>query len=274
MRAAFLTLLLSIGNLPAVALAKGQVAPVTHRELTVATLQLGGLDDAAWEARREQVLATLKQLQPDVISIQQVRQSGRRDAACWLAGRLRYSCDFITADPPSQAERHGGALLTRLPVEEDGITLLHPPGRYSAAGMMRVRVGGQPLNIYLARLRPAGDDSQARQHQANDLLTWIGATANGLPSLITGDFAAGTAELVRTLPGYQPARRNPSLRPEPAPPSDTGHGLDVLFPVKSFIGLRPQAVHLPAGDDLPAIELGMMATLRLQDLHGEAAATH
>jgi len=43
--------------------------------------------------------------------------------------------------------------------------------------------------------------------------------------------------------------------------------------VKSFIGLRPQAVQLPAGDDLPAIALGMMATLRLQELPGEAAAT-
>jgi len=88
--------------------------------------------------------------------------------------------------------------------------------------------------------------------------------------VIAGDFGATAEELVRELPGYQPARRNPSEKmprmPSPSTPQAAdGHGLDLLFPVKSFSGVRQQVVQLPADGDLPAVRLGMMATLRLQD---------
>ncbi|KAF1015698.1 MAG: hypothetical protein GAK31_01173 [Stenotrophomonas maltophilia] len=173
-----------------------------EHQLTVAALELPSRDDAQWSQRRNQVLRVLGELQPEVISVQQVQQQQGRNPACWLASRLRYSCDFVTTDPPSQALRHGNAMLTRLPVAEDGVTLLHPPGTFSAAGMMRVRVGEVQLNVYVARLRPEPDDAGPRQHQASDLMTWISATAEGLPSLIAGDFAAGTSELVRSTPGF------------------------------------------------------------------------
>ncbi|WP_367382685.1 endonuclease/exonuclease/phosphatase family protein [Stenotrophomonas cyclobalanopsidis] len=243
------------------------------RQLTVAALELPSRDDAQWKQRREQVLQLLTELQPDVISVQQVRQQQGRNPACWLASRLRYSCDFVTADPPSQPLRHGNAMLTRLPVSEDGVTLLHPPGTFSAAGMMRLRMGEALLNVYVARLRPDPDEATARQHQASDLMTWIGATSDGMPSLIAGDFAAATPELVRSTPGFQPARRNPGGRPDAAAASGggaSGHGLDVLFQVKYFGGIRQQAILLPADGDLPGLRLGVMATLRLQ---GVPAAT-
>ena len=237
------------------------------RQLTVAALELPSRDDAQWKLRREQVAQVLAELQPDVISVQQVLQQQGRNPACWLASRLRYSCDFVTADPPSQPLRHGNAMLTRLPVSEDGVTLLHPPGTFSAAGMMRLRLGEAQINVYVARLRPEPDEAPARQHQASDLMTWIGATAEGMPSLIAGDFSAGTPELVRSTPGFQPARRNPGGRAEPAAASGggaSGHGLDVLFQVKYFGGIRQQAIVLPADGDLPGLRLGVLATLRLQ----------
>ncbi len=237
------------------------------RQLTVAALELPSRDDAQWKQRREQVLQLLTELQPDVISVQQVLQQQGRNPACWLASRLRYSCDFVTADPPSQPLRHGNAMLTRLPVSEDGVTLLHPPGTFSAAGMMRLRMGEALLNVYVARLRPEPDEATARQHQTSDLMTWIGATSDGMPSLIAGDFAAATPELVRSTPGFQPARRNPGGRPDAPAASGggaSGHGLDVLFQVKYFGGIRQQAILLPADGDLPALRLGVMATLRLQ----------
>lgn len=238
------------------------------RQLTVAALELPSRDDSQWKQRREQVLHVLTELQPDVISVQQVLQQQGRNPACWLASRLRYSCDFVTADPPSQTVRHGNAMLTRLPVSEDGVTLLHPPGTFSAAGMMRLRLGEALVNIYVARLRPDPDESTARQHQTSDLMTWIGATAEGMPSLIAGDFSAATTELVRSTPGFQPARRNPGGRPEPAASGGgaSGHGLDVLFQVKHFGGIRQQPILLPADGDLPGLRLGVMATLRLQDV--------
>ncbi|MCO7461240.1 endonuclease/exonuclease/phosphatase family protein [Stenotrophomonas geniculata] len=233
------------------------------RQLTVAALELPSRDDAQWKLRREQVAQLLTELQPDVISVQQVLQQQGRNPACWLASRLRYSCDFVTADPPSQPLRHGNAMLTRLPVSEDGVTLLHPPGTFSAAGMMRLKLGASLLNVYVARLRPDPDEAIARQHQTSDLMTWISATAEGMPSLIAGDFSASTVELVRSTPGFQPARRNPGA-PAASGGGASGHGLDVLFQVKHFGGIRQQPILLPADGDLPGLRLGVMATLRLQ----------
>jgi len=241
-----------------------------ERLLTVATLELPTLDEGQWEQRRDQVLQMLEALQPDVIAVQRVLQAQGRNPACWLATRLRYSCDFVTANPPSQPLRRGSAMLTRLPVSEDGVTLLHPPGQYSAAGMLRVKLKEELVNIYVARLRPDPDEPQVRRHQASDLMTWIGATAEGLPSLIAGDFSADTAELVSSAPGFQPARRNPGERVDPpsVAGSARGHGLDVLFQVKHFDGLGQQALKLPppdtGGTEAGPLRLGVMATLRLQ----------
>lgn len=281
MRADFTSLLLCLGLLStggalAVPALPAPALPVPA-ELSVATLVLPAADEADGERRREQMVQVLEALRPDVISVQGVVQEGRRNPACWLAQRLRYSCDFITADPPSQPERHGSAMLSRLAVSEDGVTLLHPPGRYSAAGMMRIAIGATQVNVYTARLRPEPADAAARQHQTNDLMAWIAATAEGHPSVIAGDFAAPTDELVRSTPGFQPARRNPSARIEripglPASSGGSGHGMDVLFQVKSFSGLRQKRIELGAEGALPALALGTLAVLRLQELAADAAA--
>lgn len=273
MRALPPPLLLCLGLLMAPLAARADpLATSPLAELSVATLELPAQNDPTWAARRDAIARLLSTLQPDVIAVHQVQQEGRRDPACWLASRLRYSCDFVTADPPSQTQRHGSAMLSRLPVDEDGVTLLHPPGRYSAAGMMRVAVGNGQVNIYVAQLRPQPDSATSRQHQTNDLLAWIAATSEGHPSVIAGDFGASSTDLVRGMPGYQPARRNPSARVEregaALVSTDGSHGLDVLFQVKSFIGQRQKRIELPAEGELPALPLGFMAVLRLQDPSG------
>ncbi|MET0129513.1 MAG: endonuclease/exonuclease/phosphatase family protein [Stenotrophomonas chelatiphaga] len=250
-------------------------AEESPRLLKIATLELPTLDESQWQQRRDQVLQMLQAMQPDVIAVQRVEQSQGSNPACWLASRLRYSCDFVTADPPSQPRRHGSAMLTRLPVTDDGVTLLHPPGRFSAAGMLRVKLQEDLVNVYVARLRPDPDDVRIRRHQASDLMTWIGATAEGLPSLIAGDFSADAAELVSIAPGFQPARKNPGERADPPSLAGAarGHGLDVLFQVKYFAGIAQESLKLPAaeGDAGSALRLGVMATLRLQSPEAVAA---
>ena len=242
--------------------------------LKIATLELPTQDDAQWQQRRDQVLQLLESMQPDVIAVQRVLQTQGRNPACWLASRLRYSCDFVTADPPSQPLRYGSAMLTRLPVTDDAVTLLHPPGQFSAAGMLRIKLREELINIYVARLRPEPDDAQVRRHQTSDLMTWIGATADGLPSLIAGDFSAEITELVGSTPGFQPARKNPGERVDPPSLAGAarGHGLDVLFQVKHFGGIRQDSIKLPASEgDAAVMRLGTMATLRLQTPESTAA---
>ncbi len=227
-----------------------------------------------WSGQRERIAALMEELRPDVIVVQDVRQlASTPNPACWLGSRLKYSCDLISADRPSQPVRRGNAVLSRLSAQQDGITLLHGDDVPTAAGMQRLQLQQAQLNIYAASMCPSDNSPVARGHQAADLRSWMDATGDGLPSLIIGNFAAPTEELVRQLPGYQPARRNPSSRHGEARLStDTQHGMDVLYQVRSFADITQQTVQLPANDAQPASEpLGMMATLRITRIP-EAAA--
>ena len=260
------------GCLALLALSFAVAAEPATPVLRIASLRLPQ-DSAQWDRQRGRILALLAELRADVIAVQDVRQSpGSPNAACWLATRLRYSCDFITADPPSHAQRRGNAMLAGLDVMEDGLTLLHGQGQLTAAGMQRARLERRAVNIYIARIAPDGNDPQVRAQQAADLLAWIGATDEDEPSLVVGEFSATSEELVRQLPGFQPARQNPSTR-QPAAgsaPGSRAHGLDVLYQVRSFADVAQQAVELaPEGEEPAPLALGVMTTLRL--IAGEAA---
>ncbi|MGH8055453.1 MAG: endonuclease/exonuclease/phosphatase family protein [Stenotrophomonas sp.] len=233
--------------------------------IKIASLRLPAAE-SSWAGSRDRIAALMEELHADVIVVQDVSQSSSgSNPACWLGSRLKYSCDFISADRPSQAIRHGHAVLSRLTTLEDAVTLLHGDLAPAAAGMQRLELQRARMNLYAATMRPADNTPIARGHQAADLRSWMDATSDGLPSLIIGDFAAPTEELVRQLPGFQPARRNPSMRQGDGRPrsSSDAHGMDVLYQVRSFADIRQQAIDLPANDSGPAQRLGAMATLRL-----------
>ncbi|MEE7561525.1 endonuclease/exonuclease/phosphatase family protein, partial [Xanthomonas sp. Kuri4-2] len=162
----------------------------------LATLDLGP-DREHWETTRDGVLATLDALRPDVIALQDVLQTPELpNQACWLAGRLGYSCHFITADPPSRPRREGNALLTRRRIIEDAVTVLHPYQLATTAGLLRLDIDGTAVNVYVTQLsRGDGDDPTLRTRQVHNLLRWIEATAEEAPSIVAGDLgAAGDAQ--------------------------------------------------------------------------------
>ncbi|HEY0332146.1 MAG TPA: endonuclease/exonuclease/phosphatase family protein [Stenotrophomonas sp.] len=162
--------------------------------LTVATFSLAP-DRAHWSAHREGIVEALRALQPDVIALQDVEQTPETpNQACWLAARLDYGCNFISADPPSRSRRYGNALLSRRAVVSDAVTLLHPFETANTAGMIRVELAGLPVNLYVTQLHGGGasgtDDALIRAQQVINLQRWIAVTDDGLPSLLLGDFAA------------------------------------------------------------------------------------
>ncbi|QSQ29498.1 endonuclease/exonuclease/phosphatase family protein [Xanthomonas translucens] len=158
--------------------------------LSVVSLNLEQ-DRNDWPARRVRIVETLQRLQPDAIALQEVLQTkALPNQAQWLAAQLGYHCHFISADPPSRPQRRGNALLTRLPVLEEAETLLHPFEDYSVAGLVRVDLRGQPVNLYFTRLHAERDGGASRREQADDLMAWIDATAEGVPSLLAGGFFA------------------------------------------------------------------------------------
>ncbi|WP_449466607.1 endonuclease/exonuclease/phosphatase family protein [Stenotrophomonas humi] len=241
------------------------LAEPTMPVIKIASLRLPTAE-SSWADNRDRIAALIEELHADVIVVQDVNQSNTgSNPACWLGRHLKYSCDFISADRPSQPIRHGHAVLSRLTILEDAVTLLHGDQATAAAGMQRLELQRARLNLYAANMRPADNTQTARGHQAADLRSWMDATSDGLPSLIVGDFAAPTEELVRQLPGFQPARRNPSLRHGDTRTRNGNdeHGMDVLYQVRSFADIRQQAIELPADDSSQAQRIGAMATLRL-----------
>ena len=74
------------------------------------------------------------------------------------------------------------------------------------------------------------------------------------------------------MPGFQPARRNPSARRSEARPSENNeHGMDVLYQVRSFADIKQQTIVLPPGEAGTAMPMGMMATLRITRPFDDAA---
>lgn len=204
--------------------------------------------------------AKIAALRPDVVAVLRAEQQGSApSAACELARRINYSCSFVTAAPPSHALRQGSALLARHRLLEDGITLLHSPGPYSAAGMVRLQLDGQPLNVYVAQVTEDTVDPADRAQQLDDLRRWIEATDDHLPSLVAGRFALEGPTLVRHLPGFQPAGTNP--RRDAA--SATRTPLEVLYRVRQFADVSQRLLAIPHPDGSRSGVLGSLAVLRL-----------
>jgi endonuclease/exonuclease/phosphatase family metal-dependent hydrolase len=222
--------------------------PAPTPTLSVVSLNLEQ-DRNDWPARRTGIVAALQRLQPDAIALQEVLQTAELpNQAQWLAAQLGYHCHFISADPPSRSQRRGNALLTRLPVLEEAETLLHPFEDYSVAGLVRVDLHGQPVNLYFTRLHAERDGGASRREQADDLMVWIDATAEGVPSLLAGGFFA--------------AADAPELAPLSARFDDSAARLRGARGEASRNGLDPRVFALTAQADHVFFERGRFQPLR------------
>ena len=245
--------------------------------LTVATFSLAP-DRAQWPARRDGIVEALRALKPDVIALQDVEQTpDMPNQACWLAARLDYGCNFVSADPPSRPHRYGNALLSRRSVVSDAVTLLHPFEMASTAGMIRLDIDGLPVNVVVTQLHgggaPGSDDALIRSHQITNLQRWIEVTDDGLPTLLLGDFASdlGARELGALNEGYLDARPETRTREdnaaivlsnlEPAPMAGAPGHDRILVRRGCFRVAGVAALQLP-GDDGPQPR-GLVATIQI-----------
>jgi endonuclease/exonuclease/phosphatase family metal-dependent hydrolase len=241
------------GTTPAATLSH-LLPPASERTLSVATLSLAG---DRWSERRDGVLALLTRLRPDVIALQDVMQTPDiPNQACWLAAQLNYGCSFITADPPSRPRRVGNALLTRLPIVADAVTLLHPFEVASTAGMVQLDLDGTAIDVYVTHLYPddanAPEESAAiRAAQVRNLLRWIDVISGDTPALVVGDMAAApesaelrpfTARYRNALPGTGPTMPAPVCAGEQVyvrPPLRA----QSIQPITAEPGAGPEATH-------------------------------
>lgn len=150
-------------------------------------------DKADWPKRRALAVEELRALRPDAIVLQEVLQhDALRNQAEDLAEALGYSAYFISIDPAGNARRYGNAILSRHPVRARDWTPLHPLEDSRSAGMLRIDIGGRPLNVYVTHLNYKDDAEGARMRveQLRDLRAFIARTAGDAPSIVAGDFNA------------------------------------------------------------------------------------
>lgn len=194
-----------------VMLAACRTAPPTHTAMPQvdSTLKLVTLnlyhDKDEWPKRRTQIVDTLAALQPDVIALQEVLQHDTLpNQAQWLAQELGYHWYFISVDPEDKARRYGNALLTRQPVVARGQQRLHPLEDSRTAGFVRIKLQGQPVNVYVTHLHHTTEGTALRAQQVDGLMAFIDSSSEGISSVVAGDFntAADAPELHRLRAGF------------------------------------------------------------------------
>ncbi|SDQ27248.1 endonuclease/exonuclease/phosphatase family protein [Pseudoxanthomonas sp. CF125] len=201
------TLVLALLSLIAFSLPAGAAdsspAP-SEKTLKVVTLNLYH-DKDDWPKRRVQIAEELKRLQPDAIALQEVLQDeGLTNQAEWLATQLGYQWHFVSTDPAGQPRRYGNALLTRHPILKRSQKLLQPLDDSRSAGFLRIDLDGRPLNLYVTHLHWTDQGGAIRARQIADLMQYIAATSENIPSLVAGDFnsTADSPELAALREGF------------------------------------------------------------------------
>jgi endonuclease/exonuclease/phosphatase family metal-dependent hydrolase len=158
--------------------------------LTLVTLNLWN-DKGDCPERQRQIVATLRELHPDVITLQEVIQhEGLPNQAESIARALDYRYAFSSVDPAGKPQRFGNAILTRHRILAQGWKKLAPLDDYRAIAHVRIAVGRRMVNVYTTHLHWTGAGSAIRAVQVADALDYIAATSEGVPSILAGDLNA------------------------------------------------------------------------------------
>ena len=175
-----------------------------EKALTVVTLNLYH-DKEEWPKRRVQIVEELKRLRPDAIALQEVLQhEGLTNQAEWLATQLGYRWHFVSTDPPDRARRYGNAILTRHPILKRGQKPLQPLDDSRTAAFLRIDADGRWVNVYATHLHWTDQGGAIRAQQIAELVQYIAATSENVPSLVAGDFnsTADSPELAALREGF------------------------------------------------------------------------
>jgi endonuclease/exonuclease/phosphatase family metal-dependent hydrolase len=222
-------------------------------ELTLVTLNLWH-DKGEWPKREKLIVAALRDLRPDVITLQEVFQhEGLPNQARTLAEALGYEYVFASVDPPGKARRFGNAILTRHPILARDWKALEPLDDYRTIVRVRIAVDGRDINIYDTHLHWTDQGGAIRAKQVGDVLRYISATDGGLPSVLAGDLNASmdAPELQPLLapfldayaamhPGVAPGdRAHSTLNPDQYPPR---HIDQVLLQRRAFVPTQAQVI--------------------------------
>lgn len=182
---------------------------VPRWRVRVATLNIWH-DAGNWPLRQRLIADVLRASNADLIALQEVLQDSKKslpNQAETIAAALGgYSVHFMSTSPPGAANRYGNAILSRLPVIGTDTIKLEPLNDYRTALRIRVRAGGDVVDIVNTHLAWQPDQGPVRAQQIRGLLDWL--PSDDVPLVLMGDFNAPLDEAALApiaIRGLEPA---------------------------------------------------------------------
>ncbi|MDR6974769.1 endonuclease/exonuclease/phosphatase family metal-dependent hydrolase [Streptomyces sp. 3330] len=159
-----------------------------------------------WRERQKAILAVLRELDPDVVGLQEVWAAGAENLAVWLADELGLHCAWAPSPAPERWRKRiedpdagsvdiGNAVLSRWPVvERETLLLPAPPDLADGRAALYARVAAPSFDIpfFTTHLTSAGHASAVRRAQVTALAELVARHRHGtpFPPVVTGDFNA------------------------------------------------------------------------------------
>jgi endonuclease/exonuclease/phosphatase family metal-dependent hydrolase len=168
-----------------------------------------------WQARQPAILASLRGLAPDVVTLQEVWADDRVNQAEHLAAELGLHWAWAESPAPGHFQRRiddpsvrvGNAVLSRWPVLDQRV--LHLPGDDGRLALhVRLDAPGHPIPVFTTHLTAAPGGSAQRVEQVRALAGFVAEHRAGTahPAVVTGDLNAWPdSDEVRLLGGYKTA---------------------------------------------------------------------
>jgi endonuclease/exonuclease/phosphatase family metal-dependent hydrolase len=246
--------------------------------LRIATLNLEQ-DHKCWEARRELIVAQLRELNPDILALNEIHlpsQTGRwLHRASQSTNRSPYNL-LQQSKAGEDSRTQGEGLLTRYPVTETANLdyLTHN----CVALVARFDIEERVLDVYVTHLIAAKIEDSARQYQVLQLLQWIRTRDDADYSIVCGDFNAAPGQpSIRLMSGaYRPTQTQATaFTPLKEPGGDPTHPewerfdrcIDYIW-VSETIKIKASGLcfNRPSADDpnlWPSDHVGVWADLEL-----------
>jgi endonuclease/exonuclease/phosphatase family metal-dependent hydrolase len=158
----------------------------------VLTLNLWNLS-GPWRQRREEVLAWLARLEPDVVCLQEVVDDGERNTARWLAEKAGFAGCYFAGVEARPGSLFGPAILARSALEhEASYPLPNEPGPTDIQRLLvHARIDGVDVfNTHLTWLYESGALRENQVLRIDELIAEHASPSSPLPPILAGDFNA------------------------------------------------------------------------------------
>ncbi|MFJ1809984.1 MULTISPECIES: endonuclease/exonuclease/phosphatase family protein [unclassified Streptomyces] len=181
-----------------------------------------------WRERQKAILTVLRELDPDVVGLQEVWAAGAENLAEWLADELGLHRVWAPSPAPERWRKRitdpdagsvdiGNAVLSRWPVvEQEALLLPAPPELADGRAALYARVAAPAFDIpfFTTHLTSAPHASAVRRAQVTALAELVDRHRDGtpFPPVVTGDFNAWPdSDEIRLFGGTRTAPAVPGL---------------------------------------------------------------